>query len=90
MKKLEAAILKFTDWSHPWTFYTFVCDDKELSTFEIELFNRIWTEANDSKIWSNVDLVLASQTSHTYTMQHFNLTDEAVSLIVRAISYDWK
>ncbi|WP_293915362.1 MULTISPECIES: hypothetical protein [unclassified Sphingobacterium] len=90
MKTLEDKILSFNDWSKPWTFHAFVLMDKALREDEVNLFNKIWTEAGDGELWKNQDLVSGCKASQTYIKKHYNLADKAVANIVIALSYEWK
>ena len=90
MKTLEDKILSFANWTQPWKFYEFVTNDKILTDTEINLFNEIWKKAGDFELWNNCDLILGYKASQTFIAKHYNLTDESIANIVRALSYQWK
>jgi hypothetical protein len=90
MKDLQTTILSFDNWAQPWKFYEFVINDKELIFTDVELFKEVWNRASDFKFWNFNDLTLGCKASHKFIMDNYDLADEAVVAIVRAISYQWK
>ena len=90
MKTLEDKILSFNNWSSPWTFYDFVCDEKTLSASEVNLFNEIWTKAGKFELWNDSDLALCSKASQAFILKEYNLKDEVAVNIAKALSYQWK
>ena len=90
MKILEDKILRFDNWSQPWTFYEFVSKNKKLTKTELNLFNEIWVKAGDFELWNNGDILLNCKTSQAFIEKNYGLTNEAITNIVRALSYEWK
>lgn len=90
MKPLEAAILSFDSWSLPWTFFSFVINNHSLTNKDKELFRSIWLTAIDSENWKNSNLEKGSKLTESRLKQLYKLTDNTVSNIIRAASYQWK
>ncbi len=90
MKTLEEKIIEFDNWSHPWKFHECIISDKTLSEAELQLFEEIWKRAGNFKFWDNADLSLCAQKSRTFIAENYELADQSVANIVRALSYQWK
>lgn len=90
MTVLETIIISYDDWRHPWKFNEFVTGHKELSLPEIELFNEIYNKAGDINFWNRDTFESCSQACDEFIKTHYNITDDAASAIVRALSYQWK
>ena len=90
MKSLEAVILNFDNWSLPWTFFNFVINNHSLTDKDKELFRDIWLTAVDSDNWKNSDMAKGSKLTESKLKELYKLTDNTVSSIVRAASYQWK
>lgn len=90
MKDLEKVILTFNNWSYPWEFQEYVLNSKQLSNNDKELFKDIWLKAGDIEIWNHSDLVLGSKACHQYIKDHYDLSDNAIGSITRALSYSWR
>lgn len=90
MKILEEKISKFDNWIQPWTFYSYIANDKNLTDQQLYLFNEIWTKAGGAEIWNNQDLALCCKTSYEFIAENYSLTEESIAIIVRALSYQWR
>jgi hypothetical protein len=90
MNALENKIISFDDWTQPWTFYQIVSSDPTLSPIESAIFQEIWTRAGDPELWNNSDPILCAKASHNFIQSNYNLSDQAITTIVRALSYQWK
>ncbi|MDP1815362.1 MAG: hypothetical protein Q8K92_13015 [Leadbetterella sp.] len=90
MKSLEIKILEFDNWSQPWTFYEFVSSEKSLNISDLNLFNEVWTKAGAYEFWNNADLIQCCKASQTYISENYQLKNNVIRNIVRALSYRWK
>jgi hypothetical protein len=90
MKKLETKIAEFNDWSHPWTFYAFVSGDCEINSSELAQFRELWEKASAFEHWNSVDLILGRKACHYFLAENYSLTEDTITNIVRAISYQWR
>ena len=90
MKRLEVKILEFDNWSQPWTFYGFVSSEKSLNISDLNLFNEVWTNAGAYEFWNNTDLIQSCKASQTYISENYQLQNNVITNIVRALSYQWK
>ncbi|MCA6437617.1 MAG: hypothetical protein IM600_17185 [Bacteroidetes bacterium] len=90
MKDLEKVILSFNNWSYPWKFQEFVLTSDKLSESDKEIFKDIWLKAGDIEIWNDCDLILACKACHFYIKNNYELSDNVVGLITRALSYSWR
>ncbi len=88
MTNLETTIIAFKDWSKPYEFFKNVSE--KLSGEELALFQEIWQKASDAEIWRVHDLILACKIAHTFIRNNYDLHDNAIGPIVRAISYQWR
>ena len=90
MKKLAQIILSFDNWTQPRTLYTFVLDSELLDENTKLIFKEMWEKANNFDIWNVSDLILGCKVSHKLLADNYDLEDNAIANIVRAISYQWK
>lgn len=90
MTELEKVILAFDDWSYPWKFQEFVLSNNQLTESDKELFKDIWLKAGDIEIWNHSDLILGSKACHQYIKDNYDLSDNVIGLITRALSYSWR
>ena len=90
MKELETKILSFKNWEKPWSFYEFVCSEKNSNPKEVKLFIEIWTHASAFELWNNCEIILACKASQKFIMDNYDIDEGAVANIVRAISYEWR
>lgn len=89
MKNLENIILSFENWSKPWIFKESILKNPELSTEEAKIFNEIWTKTSGTEFWKDFDLVLSCKTTQSFIRDNYNLSDEVIAKIVRALSYNY-
>lgn len=87
---INDVILLFDNWSQPWTFKTFVNENSQLSDAEKELFKSIWNVASDSSNWKDCDLISGCKITQNRLMKFFSLSEDAITNIVRAVSYEWR
>lgn len=90
MKFLETVIFSFDNWSHPWAFFKFVVNNQSLTDKDVDLFKSIWLTATDSYNWKDSDLVIGCKVTQKKLSKLYELSDDAIAIIVRAASYEWK
>ena len=90
MENLETIISAFNNWSQPWNFYSFVKSNVQLTDWEKEKFEEVWETAMDSTNWKDADLILCCKMTQNKLKKMYNLSDDTIGKIVRAVSYDWK
>ena len=88
MKTLENKISRFDNWSQPWTFKKAI--EQTLNNDELNLFQEIWLKAGAFELWNYSDLSLGCKTSQKFLENNYQLSDKAISNIVRGLSYEWK
>ncbi|MDT0553708.1 hypothetical protein [Urechidicola vernalis] len=88
MKSLENKILLFDNWSKPWTFKKSIEDT--LNKNELNLFKEICIKAGDFQLWNYSDLLVGCSMCERFLKDRYELSDEAITNIVRALSYEWK
>ncbi|WP_306349730.1 hypothetical protein [Flavobacterium sp. '19STA2R22 D10 B1'] len=90
MKTLEQIITTFNNWSQPWTFQEYIITNPELDDEKKSIFNEIWTKAGSDDIWKFSDLILGCKASQNFIRNHYELKEDAIANIVRALSYQWE
>ena len=88
MKALENKILRFDNWSQPWTFKKSIEDT--LNEKELNLFKEIYVKAGNVQLWNYSDLLVGCSKCERFLKDNYNLSEKAISNIVRALSYEWK
>lgn len=89
LKNLENIILSFENWSHPWTFKESILKNPKLSVDEAKIFDEIWTKTSGTEFWKDLDLILSCKTAQSFIRDNYNLSDEVIAKIVRALSYNY-
>ena len=90
LKNLENIILSFENWSQPWTFKETISKDPELSVDEAKIFDEIWTKTSSTEFWKDLDLVLSCKATQSFIRNNYNLSDDAIAKIVRALSFNYR
>ncbi|MFX0558685.1 hypothetical protein ACOCEA_17945 [Maribacter sp. CXY002] len=88
MKTLENKILRFDNWSQPWTFKESI--EQTLNESELTLFREIWLKAGNFELWNHSDLILGCKASQKFLEDNYSLSDKAIANVVRGLSYEWK
>lgn len=87
MKNLEKVIINFDNWSNPLLFKELILEDTTLSSDEVESFKDLWSKADDPLIWKDLDEILACKASQHLIRENYELSDEAIAKIVRALAF---
>jgi hypothetical protein len=90
MKNLEDTILTFENWSQPWNFRETILKSSELTDEESTIFDQLWDKVSGLEFWRDYDLVLSCKASHSFIRENYELSDEAIAKIVRALSYNYR
>lgn len=85
-----AAILRFDDWSRPWSFRDAV--SASLPAVDSAQFDEVWREAMDTRHWAaRGDIAAGTRASAAAVLSRFpQLGTAAADAIARAASYDWR
>lgn len=90
MKNLENTILSFDNWLQPWTFCETILKSNALSVDESKKFEELWNKVSGVEFWRDYDLVLSCKASHSFIRENYELSDNAIAKIVRALSYNYR